>query len=425
MNGILQNKKKIINDPVYGFINIPLESIYDIIEHPLFQRLRRIKQLGLTYYVYPGATHSRFQHVLGATHLMQMAIETLRNKGHEITNQEAEGVLQAILLHDIGHGPFSHTLENSFVKGISHEELSLLYMQLLNKEMNGKLELGIKIFENNYHKKFLHQLVSSQLDMDRLDYLRRDSFFTGVSEGVIGSDRIIKMLNINNDELVVDEKGIYSIEKFLIARRLMYWQVYLHKTVVAAEQILIRILQRAKQLVKNGHKLFTTPALAFFLRNDVNNIGYFHQKPDLLHLFAQLDDNDLITSIKIWSTHRDKTLSILCQNLINRQLFKIEIYANKKEINTNRIEAIKKITQKIYQLNENEINYFVFSDFISNKAYIRNIHDTINILKKNGKLKDIADASDISNVSALSKTVKKYFLCYPKVCLEKLNKKFM
>jgi len=406
------NKKKIINDPVYGFINISSDFVFDIIEHEYFQRLRRIKQLGLTYYVYPGAVHTRFQHVIGATHLMKIAIDVLKNKGVEISNEEEEATILAILLHDMGHGPFSHTLEHSFVTNISHEEISLLFMEEFNKIFNGKLTLAIDIFKNNYHKKYLHQLVSSQLDMDRLDYLQRDSFFTGVSEGIVGFERIIKMLNVYNNEIVVDAKGIYSIENFLIARRLMYWQVYLHKTVVVTEQILTKILIRAKQLYKFDKNLFTTPALKFFMENEIDSLEKF-KSLDAIRIFSQLDDFDIMTSIKIWTNHSDKILSFLCKSLINRRLFKIEIQ-KENEFEKIKTDEIKQKMKVQFSVNDEDVEFLVFTGKIYNKAYSRNKDEIINILYNNGDLVDIAKASDISNVSVLSKSVVKYFLCYPK-----------
>lgn len=408
----LINKKKIINDPVYGFINIPSDFIFDVIEHSYFQRLRRIKQLGLTYYVYPGAVHSRFQHVIGAMYLMKTAIDVLKTKGVEISVDEEEATILAILLHDMGHGPFSHTLEYSFVNNISHEEISVLFMKELNKIYSGKLTLALEIFQNKYSKKFLHQLVSSQLDMDRLDYLQRDSFFTGVTEGIIGFERIIKMLNVSNNEIVVDAKGIYSVENFLIARRLMYWQVYLHKTVVVTEQILTKIIIRAKELYKSGNKLFTTPALDFFFKNEINTIEKF-EHIGALNYFALLDDYDVMTSIKIWMNHEDFVLSFLCKSLINRNLFKIEI--NKDEnFDNSKIEELKKNIATRFSIPNSETNYLVFTGKIYNKAYSRNRDELINILYNKGTLIDIAKASDISNVSVLSKSVVKYFLCYTK-----------
>src|SRR5512133_382460 len=324
-----RNKKKIINDPVHGFINIPFDIILDLIEHPYFQRLQRIRQLGLTSMVYPGATHSRFQHALGAIHLMGQAISNIQSKGHEITEEEAEAVTIAILLHDIGHGPFSHTLEETIAEGIHHEILSGLFMEELDREFQGGLRMAIRIFRNEYPKKFLHQLVSSQLDMDRLDYLRRDSFFTGVTEGVIGSDRIIKMLNVVNDNLVVEAKGIYSIEKFLIARRLMYWQVYLHKTVLSAEKLMLMILKRAKELAGAKQNLFCTPSLAWFLYEFPSGLSVNRMDPEirtqLVSQFAQLDDNDIMASAKVWASHPDKLLSILCSKLVDRNLNRIKM----------------------------------------------------------------------------------------------------
>ncbi len=410
------NKRKIINDPIYGLININNDLLFDIIEHPYFQRLRRIKQLGLTDFVYPGATHTRFEHVLGATHLMKLAIDELRNKGNKISNDEAEGVQIAILMHDLGHGPFSHTLEHSFVQNISHEEISVLFMNSINSDLNGKLSLGIEIFNNTYSKKFLHKLVSSQLDMDRLDYLRRDSFFTGVAEGNIGSDRIIKLLNLLDDDLVVEEKGIYSIENFLIARRLMYWQVYLHKTVVSAEKMLVKIIERAKeQAADNG--VFATPALGYFINNKINNLEEFtseNLKPSPLETFAKLDDSDILVSIKEWINHEDSVLANISQRLINRKLFQLEI--SNQPFDNKKIEALNEKTIKLLKIKPEDLKYFVFSDVIKNKAYDPSFDHRINILLKNGNVADIAQASDISNISALSKTVEKYFLCYPKEC---------
>ena len=401
------NKRKIFNDPIYGFISLPYEIIFDLIEHPYFQRLRRIKQLGLTNLVYPGALHTRFHHAMGAMHLMEQAIEEIRSKGHEITDEEAKAVTIAILLHDIGHGPFSHALEHSIVNNVSHEYISQLFMSRLNTEFKGELALAIKIFQNKYHKKFLHQLVSSQLDMDRLDYLKRDSFFTGVSEGVISSDRIIKMLNVANDQLAVEAKGIYSIEKFIIARRLMYWQVYLHKTVLSAENLLVHILKRAKELAQKKVELFCTPALKTFLYTQYNKAD-FKNNPELLDTFAALDDYDIMASIKVWTTHKDSVLSMLCKQLINRRLFKVEMQS--EDFKKAKINEIKKKIRKQYQLNDTEVNYFVFSGNVTNDAY----RGGINILFKDGTVDDIAKASDQLNIDVLTKTVKKYYLCYPK-----------
>lgn len=404
------NKKKIFNDPIYGFITINHDIIFDLIEHPYFQRLRRIKQLGLTHLVYPGALHTRFHHALGTMHLMSKAIEVIKSKGHTITDKEVEGVFIAILLHDIGHGPFSHALEHSIVNGISHEEISTLFMDELNKEFKGKLDLALKIFRNEYPKKFLHQLVSSQLDMDRIDYLKRDSFYSGVSEGVVNTDRIITMLNVKNDELAIDEKGIYSIEKFIIARRLMYWQVYLHKTVLSAENLSVNILKRAKELALNGDDLFCTPALKEFLYNS-HDLQSFKDNPTLLKVFASLDDIDIMASIKVWTTHSDKTLSMLCKMIINRDLYKIKL--QKKKFSSLEIEKISSIIKTKYKLTDHEVSYFVFQDSIINNAYHSKM-DKINILFKNGEMLDIKEAADTFNISALSTPVKKWFLCFPK-----------
>ena len=406
----LSNKRKIFNDPIYGFVSLPYPIIFDLIEHPFFQRLRRIKQLGLTNLVYPGALHTRFHHAIGAMHLIGEAIEEIRSKGHEITYEEAKAVTIAILLHDIGHGPFSHALEHSIVSDVTHEDISELFMSRLNQEFNGELTLAIKIFQNKYHKKFLHQLVSSQLDMDRLDYLKRDSFFTGVSEGVVSSDRIIKMLNVVNDQLAIEAKGIYSIEKFIIARRLMYWQVYLHKTVLCAENLLVNILQRAKELADKKEDLFCTPALKIFLYTHYSEKD-FTSKPKLLDAFADLDDHDIMTSVKVWTKHKDLVLSELCKRLINRKLLKVEMQNTAfKEL---KIKEIKDKIKKDYKLDDKEVNYFVFSGNVINDAY-RADKISINILYKDGTVVDIAKASDQLNIDVLAKTVKKFYLCYPK-----------
>lgn len=403
-----QNKRKIINDPVYGLINIPSEIVYDIIEHKYFQRLRRIKQLGLTDYVYPGAIHTRFQHTLGAVHLLTLAINVLKSKNIEITEEEEEGVTLAILLHDIGHGPFSHTLENVFTDTYNHEDLSLLFMESLNKEFNGKLDLAIKIFKNEYHKKFLHQLISSQLDVDRLDYLRRDSFFSGVSEGVVSSDRIIKMLHVYNDQLVVEAKGIHSIEKFLIARWLMYWQVYLHKTVVSAELLLIKILERVKYLVSNNKTVFLTDEFKFFFNNPKLK---YEQNQTILDQFSSIDDNDIFSLLKIWIKSDDKILSNLSYRLLHRNLLKVEIQDH--PFDEDKINKLRKDASKKLDLTEKETSYLVFTDHISKNAY-STFDDKIQILHKDGTTIDVAEASDMLNTSVLSKVVHKYFLCYPK-----------
>lgn len=404
------NKKKIFNDPIYGFITIPYEIIFDLIEHPYFQRLRRIKQLGLTHLVYPGALHTRFHHAMGTMNLMTKAIDVIRSKGHQITDEEAIGVTIAILLHDIGHGPFSHALEHSIVSDISHEEISTLFMDKLNKEFNGKLDVALQIFRNEYPKKFLHQLVSGQLDMDRLDYLRRDSFFTGVSEGVISTERIITMLNVHKDHLAIEEKGIYSIEKFIIARRLMYWQVYLHKTVLSAENLLVNILKRAKKLALNKEELFCTPALRTFLYAQ-HNLESFKNQPELLDEFANLDDYDIMAAVKVWQNHTDKILSKLCKMMVNRNLYKVAISDNKiakEELNGLRTKFAKQL-----KIDDKEVEYFVFQDTIENNAYNPKM-DKINILLKNNTVKDISEAADTLNISSLARPVKKWFVCYPK-----------
>lgn len=404
-------ERKIINDPVFGFINIPKGLLYDIVQHPLLQRLTRIKQVGLSSVVYPGAQHTRFQHSLGAFYLMSEAITQLTSKGNFIFDSEAEAVQAAILLHDIGHGPFSHVLEDTIVQGVSHEEISLMLMERMNKEMNGQLSLAIQIFKDEYPKRFLHQLVSGQLDMDRLDYLRRDSFYTGVTEGNIGSARIIKMLDVADDRLVIESKGIYSIENFLTARRLMYWQVYLHKTSVAYERMLISTLLRAKELASQGVELFASPALHFFLYNDINHTE-FHNNPDCLENFIQLDDNDIWTALKVWSNHPDKVLSTLSLGMINRNIFKVENSA--EPIGEDRI---KELTLQISQqlgITLSEANYFVSTPSIEKNMYAP-ADDSIDIIYKDGTIKNIAEASDMLNISLLSKKVKKYYLCYQRL----------
>ena len=404
-------ERKIINDPVFGFINIPKGLLYDIVRHPLLQRLTRIKQVGLSSVVYPGAQHTRFQHSLGAFYLMSEAITQLTSKGNFIFDSEAEAVQAAILLHDIGHGPFSHVLEDTIVQGVSHEEISLMLMERMNKEMNGQLSLAIQIFKDEYPKRFLHQLVSGQLDMDRLDYLRRDSFYTGVTEGNIGSARIIKMLDVADDRLVIESKGIYSIENFLTARRLMYWQVYLHKTSVAYERMLISTLLRAKELASQGVELFASPALHFFLYNDINHTE-FHNNPDCLENFIQLDDNDIWTALKVWSNHPDKVLSTLSLGMINRNIFKVENSA--EPIGEDRI---KELTLQISQqlgITLSEANYFVSTPSIEKNMYDP-ADDSIDIIYKDGTIKNIAEASDMLNISLLSKKVKKYDLGYQRL----------
>lgn len=410
MKSLTTNKHKILNDPIYGFTSIPNELIFDILEHPYYQRLRRITQLGLTYLVYPGAYHTRFHHALGAMHLMQKAVKTLQSKGHEITPVEETAVLAAILLHDIGHGPFSHALEHSIVNGVNHEDISLMIMDRLNEQFDGKLSLAIQIFKNQHPKLFLHQLISSQLDVDRLDYLKRDSFYTGVSEGVINSDRLISMFNVRNGELVIDAKAIYSVEKFIIARRLMYWQVYLHKAVLSAEFTLVEILKRAKYLVQNGTELFSTLALNEFLKKN-HSLEDFNTNSGLLDTFCLLDDFDIMTSVKEWVHHKDKVLSLLCTKIIERKLLKIELQDQPFELEY--ILEIQKKTEAKFNINPNESKHLVFTDKIDNKAYNPK-KDKINLLYKNETIVDIADAADQLNISVLAKTVTKYFLCYPK-----------
>ncbi len=409
----MKNRRKIINDPVHGFITIPTDLIYNLIEHPYFQRLRRIKQLGVTSMVYPGAQHTRFQHSLGAMHLMKEAVETLRSKGHDITDEEAEAVQIAILLHDIGHSPFSHVMEEVIGYHISHESISLILMENLNRTFNNQLDLAIKIFKFKYHKKFLSQLVSSQLDMDRLDYLKRDSFFSGVHEGVIGSDRIIKMLNVHNDLLVVEEKGIYSIEKFLVARRLMYWQVYLHKTALVAERMLINIMKRARELCHNNINIFGTEPLLFFLKNNISK-DVFLNNDKAIENFIDLDDNDITTCIKIWMKHEDIVLSTLAKSFINRTLLQIEF--SKDPFQEATIKEKREITKcKLNLQSDEEAAYFVFSDSIANHAYQKRDDDNILILTKDQRVIDIADASDMFDLSVLSRKITKYFFCYPKI----------
>lgn len=404
------NKKKIINDPVYGFLTIPHPLLFDLLQHPYFQRLRRIKQVGMTYQVYPGAMHSRYNHALGAMHLMQQAIQQLRGKGQEITEEEALGVLVAILLHDIGHGPFSHALEYLFIADVRHEEISLRMMEHINKEWNGQLDTAIAIFTNQYPKRFLHQLVSSQLDMDRLDYLTRDSFFTGVSEGVVSWDRIIHMLDVRNDNLVVEEKGIYSIEKFIVARRLMYWQVYLHKTVLAAEFRMMQIMRRARELATRGEKLFGTPELLYFLEAAPGRDA-FEQDPSLIDRFAQLDDHDLFSAIKVWAKHPDFVLSQLCHGLMYRQLNRVSL--QNEAFDAALIESLKEQIVQRYGVLPQEVGYFLQSGTVTNDAYLPE-KDIILILRKDGSLKEVTELSDNFNLKALSQTVVKHYLSVPK-----------
>ena len=403
-----KNKLKIFNDPIYGFITIPNALIFDLIEHKYFQRLRRITQMGLSYLVYPGAHHTRFHHALGCMHLMQKAIRILRFKGVTISSDEENALLIAILLHDIGHGPFSHAMEHSIANNVTHEEISLLFMHKLNDEFNGSLTLAITIFKGVYDRKFMHQLISGQLDMDRADYLKRDSFYTGVSEGNINSERLITMLNVVDDALVIEEKGIYSIEKFLTARRLMYWQVYLHKTSLVAEQLMIRALQRAKELTIKGEVLKASGALSYFLSNAITKEKF----NDLaLDTFAQLDDYDIISAMKEWQYHDDFVLSNLCEMIINRQLLKIK-FKNKEIKKENLVKHIDNLVAK-YNITEDEAAYFVFTGNITNQAYQLK-KQSINILYKTGKIADIVKTSDLLSLKALSKPVTKHYICYPK-----------
>ncbi len=402
-------KRKIINDPVYGFITIPSELISDIISHPFFQRLRHIKQLGLTQYVYPGALHTRFQHALGAMHLMGQALDSLRTKGIEISKEEREASQIAILLHDIGHGPFSHTLEDVLLSGIKHESLSYLLIHKLNEEFNGALGLTLEIFRNTYKRKFFHQLISSQLDIDRLDYLTRDCFFTGVHEGTIGVDRIIAMLIVHRDQLVVEEKGIYSIENFLNARRLMYWQVYLHKTSVSSERMLVNIIRRAQALVRADEALPASDTLRTFLKKQMT-LNDFKENENLLASFGTLDDNDIWGALKFWQHHSDSILAMLSKMLLERNLFKVKLSID--PIKKAEVEQIRDAIMKKYGTFRSETPYLFSHGTVTNEAYTEG--HQINILMKSGELLDIAHASDLPNIKAISKIVKKNYLCWPK-----------
>ncbi|NLK92986.1 MAG: HD domain-containing protein [Bacteroidales bacterium] len=404
------NKKKIINDPVFGFINIPGTLLYNLLQHPYVQRLTRIKQLGLSSYVYPGAQHTRFQHSLGAMYLMTEAIKTLKSKGISISQHETEAACAAILLHDVGHGPFSHALEGMIIPHLTHEEITLRIMQKINKEYEGKLDLALEIFQNTYHKTFLHQLVSGQLDMDRLDYLRRDSFFTGVTEGNIGSARIIKMLNIKNDTLVVEAKGIYSIENFLMNRRLMYWQVYFHKTAFAIEKMLIKTIERAKIIAKQDSTLFGTPSLLFFLRQEDNLTN-----DSALDLFLSLDDTDIMCSIKQWINHPDTILSTLSYGIIHRKLFKIEV--SNEPFSKAKIEAKTTEIAQHLGINHMDATYFVSVNDVSINMYHNN-EDSITILHKDGSIKPISQTSDMLDIRILSREVTKYYFSYYKITPE-------
>ena len=405
------SEAKIINDPVFGFIKIPRGVLLNIVRHPLMQRLTRIKQLGLASAVYPGAQHTRFQHSIGAFHLVSEAVFSLQQKGIFSFDSEAEAVEAAILMHDIGHGPFSHVLENTLISGISHEEISLLMMEQMNREMNGALTLSISIFKNEYPKRFLHQLISSQLDMDRLDYLSRDSFFTGVSEGNIGSARIIKMLDVVDDGLVVDHKGIYSIESYLIARRLMYWQVYLHKTAVACEAMLINVLRRAKQLTRQGRRLFATPALTYFLENDVDQ-ERFRQDAEALHHYCALDDNDIWSSVKVWMNDEDRVLALLSANLVERNIFRVKVYD--EPIPEEKINAVRQKIQTRLNLSDDECRYLLSANTVRKNMYSMN-DDHISIKYKDGTCKDISEASELFDIARISKKNSKYYLCFQRI----------
>lgn len=407
------NKKKIINDPVFGFIHIQSDLVFDLLEHPWIQRLRRIKQLGLSFLVYPGANHTRFEHALGATFLMRQAIASLRQKGHEVKDDEADAVTAAILLHDIGHGPFSHVMENSLVD-VSHEQLSSLLMAELNRQSGRRLELAIEIFENRYHKKYLHQLISGQLDMDRLDYLARDSFFTGVAEGVVGVDRIIKMLEVFDDQLVIEAKGVYSIEKFLIARRLMYWQVYLHKTVLGADAQLLSLLRRARYLAGKGEKLPAPPSFQLFLENRFGSEDFSGNRnaggKTILEHFMSLDDSDILSSVKVWQDHPDFILSYLAKGLIQRRLFSVQITG--QPVGDEQLAALKGQISRQFQISGEEAGYLLVHKEVSNSAYSE-LTGNIWILNKNREITDIGEASDI-NLSVLTQMVRKFFVSFPK-----------
>ncbi len=403
------NDHKIINDPVFGFIKIPRGLLYDVVQHPLMQRLNRINQLGLASVVYPGARHTRFQHSLGAFHLTSEAILSLQQKGNFIFDSEAEAVQAAILMHDIGHGPFSHVLEHTLISGISHEDISLLMMERINRQTGGQLNLAISIFKSEYPKQFLHQLISSQLDMDRLDYLRRDSFFTGVTEGNIGSARIIKMLNVVNDSLAVESKGIYSLENFLTTRRLMYWQVYLHKTAVACEKVLVNTLMRAKTLTREGKNLFASPSLKYFLQNEVDK-AWFASHEETLDMYSDLDDSDIWSALKAWKYNDDKILATLAADILNRHLFKVEVSetpANEAYIG----ELAQGIAQKMGISADDARQYMMSINTIQKDMY-NTEDDSITILYKDGSTKDISEASELLNVQLLSKKIRKYYLCY-------------
>ena len=403
------NSAKIINDPVFGFIKIPRGLLYGIVEHPLFQRLNRINQLGLASVVYPGARHTRFQHSIGAFHLMTEAVRSLQEKGNFIFDSEAEAVEAAILMHDIGHGPFSHVLEDTLIHDISHEEISLLMMEEINRHFNGQLNLAISVFKGEYPKNFLHQLISSQLDMDRLDYLRRDSFYTGVTEGNIGSARIIKMLNVIDDSLVVEHKGIYSLENYLTTRRLMYWQVYLHRTCVAYEKVLVNMLNRAKYLLRNGQQVFASPALLYFLANDVDKV-WFDTHPETLVNYGELDDSDIWSAMKAWKHHDDKILATLATDMLDRHIFKVEV--TEESVDEAHIETIAKEISAQMEISIDDAKQYMMSVNTISKDMYNVDDDSIAILYKDGKIRDISEASELLNVQLLSKKIRKYYLCY-------------
>ncbi|MBL7867364.1 MAG: HD domain-containing protein [Flavobacterium lindanitolerans] len=406
------NKLKIFNDPIYGFITIPDTLLYDLIQHPYFQRLRRISQMGLSYLVYPGAHHTRFHHALGCMHIMQKAVEVLRYKGVIISNEEEKALYIAILLHDIGHGPFSHAMEHSIVENVNHEAISLLFMNRLNEEFDGQLTLAIRVFKGEYHRKFMLQLISSQLDMDRMDYLRRDSFYSGVAEGNINSDRLIQMMNVVDDVLVIEEKGIYSVEKFLMARRLMYWQAYLHKTSLVAENMLVRVLKRAKELSQKGIVLPCSEPLLYFMQHKVE-LNDFDDA--VLERFSQLDDTDIIAALKAWQNHNDFILSNLSKMIVNRDLLKIKLSSEK--YTPEDVEDLKSKLTNFYRISQQEASYFIFKGKIKNQAYNKDV-EPIKILKKDRTIEDVVEASDQLNLKALSKPVTKYFICFPKVLAE-------
>ncbi len=406
------NKLKILNDPIYGFISIPNSLVYDLVQHPYFQRLRRISQMGLSYLVYPGAHHTRFHHALGCMHIMKKTIEVLRYKNVNISEAEEEALYIAILLHDIGHGPFSHAMEHSIVEEVSHESISLMFMEELNREFDGRLSLAIQIFTGNYHRLFMLQLISSQLDMDRMDYLKRDSFYSGVAEGNINSDRLIQMMHVVDDQLVIEEKGIYSVEKFLIARRLMYWQAYLHKTSLVAELILTKILKRAKELTQNGVEVNGSTGLQFFLKQKITSTNF---TKEVLEIFSQLDDYDIISALKMWQSHPDFILSSLSKMIINRDLLKIKLSTEPSQ--PGELEKALSKYAKLTGLTQEESTYFIFEGSIKNQAYNKNAAPIL-IYRKDKSIVDVIEASDLFNLEALSKTVTKYYSCFPKQLLE-------